>query len=96
MVPVSASRKLTYAEPAVNVASAVGRSSASPARRGSRSRVSGETRVTATSSWGSGSWVDTAQSLPKAMRAPARNRLPNGYMRAERSGPMNGSVSSST
>ena len=80
----------------MNAVSADGRSSASSGRSGSRSRVSGEIRVTATSSCGSGSLVDTAQSLPKAMRAPARTRLPNGYMRAERSGPMNGIVSSST
>ena len=94
-VPVSASRKLTCAEPAVNVRSAVGRSIASLRRSGSWSRVSGAIRVTATSSCGSGSG-STRPVAAEGRAAPARSRLPNRYMRAERSGPMNGTVSSST
>ena len=80
----------------MKVVSAVARSSPSSGSSGSSQRVSGAIRVTATSISRSGLAVDTVQSLPNARRAPARSRLPNGYIRAERSGPMKGSVSSST
>ena len=58
----------------------------SSGRKAGDSRRRTAMRRTATSIWMSGSGVETAQSLPKASRAPARRSEPNGYCQPARCG----------
>ena len=51
-------------------------------------------RVRAASMAGSGFREDTDQSLPAAMRAPARSREPMGYIPSTRSAPIAGRLMS--